>query len=38
MSCKVLSIGLSKHEKSIEYHVHIRSTDQFKKVRVREKK
>ena len=27
MSSKVCSIGLSKHERMIEYHVHIRSTD-----------
>ena len=38
MSRKVLSIGFSKHEKMIEYHDHIRSTDQFKQVGVREKK
>ena len=38
MSCKVWSIGLSKHEKMIQYHVHIRSTDQFKQFGVREKK
>ena len=38
MSSKVLSIGFSKHEKMIEYHVHVRSTDQFKQVGVREKK
>ena len=38
MSSKVRSIGFSKHEKMIEYHVHIRSTDQFKQVEVREKK
>ena len=37
MSSKVGSIGFSKHEKMIEYHVHIRSTDQFKQVGVREK-
>ena len=37
MSSKVLSIGLSKHEKMIEYHVHIRSTDHFKQVGMREK-
>ena len=34
---KVWSIGLSKHEKMIKYHVHIRSKDQFKQVGVREK-
>ena len=38
MSSKVWGIGFSKHEKVIEYHVHIRSTDQFKQVGVREKK
>ena len=38
MSSKVWSIGLSKHEKMIKYHVHIRSKDQFKQVGVREKK
>ena len=31
------SIGLSKHEKGIEYHVHMRSTDHFKQIGVREK-
>ena len=36
MSSKVLSIGFSKHEQMIEYHVHIRSTDEFKQVGVRE--
>ena len=30
MSSKVF--GFSKHEKLIEYHVHNRSTDQFKQV------
>ena len=29
MSSKVWSIGFSKHEKMIKYHVHIRSKDQF---------
>ena len=37
MSSKVLSIGFSKRKKMIEYHVYIRSTDQFKQVGVREK-
>ena len=37
MFSKVRSVGLSKHEKMIKYHVHIRSKDQFKQVRVREK-
>ena len=38
MSSKVGSIGFSKHKKMIEYHVHIRSTDHFKQVGVRQKK
>ena len=38
MSSKVWSIRLSKHEKMIKYHVHIRSKDQNKQVGVREKK
>ena len=38
MSSKVWSIGFSKHEKMIEYHVHIRSTDHFKQIGVRERK
>ena len=38
MSSKVWSFGLSKHEKMVEYHDHVRSTDQFKQVGVREKK
>ena len=37
MSSKVGSIGLSKHAKMTEYHVHVRFTDQFKQVGVREK-
>ena len=38
MSSKVLGIGSSKHEKMIEYHVHIIiSTDHFKQIGVREK-
>ena len=37
MSSKVGSFGLSKHEKMVEYRVHIRSIDQFKQVGVREK-
>ena len=36
MSSKVSSIGLSKHEKMVEHHVHVRSTDQFKQVGVSE--
>ena len=32
-----MKFGLSKHEKMVEYHVHVRSTDQFKHVGVREK-
>ena len=38
MSSKVRSIGFSKHEKMITYHVYIRSKDQFKQVGVSEKK
>ena len=38
MSRKVRSIGFSKHEKMIKYHVHIRSKDQLKQVGVSEKK
>ena len=38
MSSKVWSIGFSKHEQIIEYHVHIRSTDHFKQIGVRETK
>ena len=38
MSSKVGSIGLSKHVKMIDYHFHIKSTDQSKQVGVREKK
>ena len=38
MSSKVWSLEfISKHEKMVEYHVHVRSTDQFKQVGVREK-
>ena len=37
MSSKVGSFGLSIHEKMVEYHAHVRSTDQFKQVGVREK-
>ena len=37
MSSKIWSIEFSNHEKMIEYHVHIRSTDQFKQFGVREK-
>ena len=37
MSSKVWGIRLSKHEKMIKYHVHIRSKDQFKQIGVREK-
>ena len=37
MSSKVCSIGLSKHEKMIEYHVDIGSKDQYKRVGVRQK-
>ena len=38
MSSKVWSIGIQKHTKMIQHHVHIRSTDQFKQVGVQEKK
>ena len=38
MSSKVWSIGFAKNEKINEYHVHIRSTDHFKQIGVREKK
>ena len=38
MSSKVWSIGFSKHEKMIKYHVYIRPKDRFKQVGVREKK
>ena len=38
MSSKVWSFWLSKHEKMVEYHVHVRSTDQFKQVGVCGKK
>ena len=38
MSSKISSFGLSKHKKMVEYHVHVRPTDQFKQVGVREKK
>ena len=34
MSIKVWSIGIQKHTKMIQHHVHIRSTDQFNQVRV----
>ena len=29
MSSKVWSIGIQKHTKKIQHHVHIKSTDQF---------
>ena len=38
MSSNVWSIGIQKHTKMIQYHVHIRSTDQFNQVGVHEKK
>ena len=38
MSSKVWSIGIQKHTKMIQHHVHIRSTDQFNQVGVPEKK
>ena len=37
MSSKVLSIGIQKHTKMIQYHVHIRSKDQFNQVGVHER-
>ena len=37
MSSKVWSIGIQKHTKMIQHHVHIRFTDQFNQVGVREK-
>ena len=37
MSSKVCSIGIQKHTKMIQHHVHIRSTDQFNQVGVHEK-
>ena len=33
-----IGIVLQKHTKMIQHHVHIRSTDQIKKVRVHERK
>ena len=32
-----MKFGLSKHEKMVEYHVHVRSTDQINQVGVRVK-
>ena len=37
MSSKVWSIGIQKHTKMIQHHVHIRSTDQFNQVGVHAK-
>ena len=37
MSTKVWNIGIQKHTKMIQHHVHIRSTDQFNQVGVIEK-
>ena len=34
---KVCSIGMQKHTKIIQHHVHIRSTDQFNQVGVHDK-
>ena len=34
MFSKDWSIGIPKHTKTIQHHVHIRSTDQFKQVGV----
>ena len=33
----VCSIGMQKHTKIIQHHVHIRSTDQFNQVGVHDK-
>ena len=38
MSSKVWSIEIQKHTKMIQHRVHIRSTDQFNRVGVHEKK
>ena len=38
MSSKVWSIGIQKHTKMIQHHVHIRSTDHSNQVGVHEKK
>ena len=37
MSSKVCGIGIPKHTKMIQHHVHIRSTDQFNQVGVHDK-
>ena len=37
MSIQVWSIGLQKHTKMIENHIHIRSIDHLKQVEVRGK-
>ena len=37
MSSKVLSIGLEKHIKIIQYNIHNGSAEQFKQVGVRKK-
>ena len=37
MSSKVWSIGIQKHTKMIQHHVHIRSTDQFNQIGMHEK-
>ena len=37
MSSKVWSIGIQKHTKMIQHHVHIRSTDHSNQVGVHEK-
>ena len=38
MSSRVWSIGIQKHTKMIQHHVHVRSTDQFNHVGMHEKK
>ena len=37
MFSKVWSIGIQKHTKNFQHHVHIRSTDQFNQVGLHEK-
>ena len=37
MFSQIWSIGIQKHTKIIQHHVHIRSTDQFNQVGVHEK-
>ena len=35
--CKVWGIGIQKHTKMIQHHVHIRSTDQFNQLGIHER-